>query len=151
MIKNKKGFTLIEVLVVCAIVGIMSAVILVMMSSGNRQKNEVQVAAREVAAAVREAQNYALNGKNASASCGNQYTFIPSNGYASYSITGCVTANYTLKNGVVFTTGDTVRYDTPHAGMTPNSTVTITVSKNSITKNVCVYISGRIVEQDGAC
>ena len=56
---QKNGFTLIEIMVAMAIVGIMSAMVLTSLSSGKERK-VVEGEARRVAAAIREIQNYAL-------------------------------------------------------------------------------------------
>lgn len=66
-IKNKfvSGFTLLEVLVVVAIIGIMTSVAFVSVQRGKIDK-EVSAAAEQVASAIREAQNYALSGKQPS-------------------------------------------------------------------------------------
>lgn len=66
-IKNQKsnvreGFSLIELIIIIAIVGIITAVTTVSMQSSKTDK-ELEAAAREVAAAIREAQNNALTGK----------------------------------------------------------------------------------------
>lgn len=60
--KFKKGFTLIELLIVIAIIGIMTAALFVTMSRSGTT-NSLKVAGRQVAAAIRETQNYALTGK----------------------------------------------------------------------------------------
>ena len=58
----KKGFTLIELLIVIAIIGIMTAALFVSMSRSGTT-NALKVAGRQLAAAIRETQNYALTGK----------------------------------------------------------------------------------------
>lgn len=65
--KNKKGMSILELMIVIAIMGIMTAAAMVSFS-GNRPKKEVEVEARKFAAAIREAQNYALTGKKGSGS-----------------------------------------------------------------------------------
>lgn len=60
--KFKSGFTLMELMVVVAIIGIMTAVTIVSLNRGKTEK-QLEVAAREVAGAIREAQSNALNGK----------------------------------------------------------------------------------------
>ncbi len=59
---NKKGFTFIEVIIIFTIVFIMTAILLGTSYKG-RSKKEIESVAREVAATIREAQNYALTGK----------------------------------------------------------------------------------------
>ena len=59
---HRRGFTLIEIMVVMAIIGIVTAVTIVSFGSGKERK-AVEGQARKVAAAIREMQNYALTGK----------------------------------------------------------------------------------------
>ncbi|TAK95034.1 type II secretion system protein GspH [Patescibacteria group bacterium] len=62
MIKqHKKGFTLLEMLIVIAIFGIMSAAIMVSLGR-SRQQRQVEAAGRDVMAALKVAQNGALTG-----------------------------------------------------------------------------------------
>lgn len=58
----KKGFTFIEVIIIFTIVFIMTAILL-STSYKDRYRKELQAAAREVTASIREAQNNALTGK----------------------------------------------------------------------------------------
>lgn len=60
--KNKKGFSLIELMIVIAIISIMAGVMLSMNSQG-QTKHELETAMREVASGIRSAQNNALSGK----------------------------------------------------------------------------------------
>lgn len=60
----KDGFTIIELLIVFAIIIIMTAVLL-MNQNGNQAQKNVETAARQVAAQLRSLQNEALNGKQA--------------------------------------------------------------------------------------
>lgn len=54
--------SILELMIVIAIMGILTVAAMVSFS-GNRPKKEVEVEARKFAAAIREAQNYALTGK----------------------------------------------------------------------------------------
>ena len=60
--KNKKGFTFIELMVVIAIIGIMTAVILVSQQD-TKNARTVQTAGRNLTATIRELQNNAVTGK----------------------------------------------------------------------------------------
>ncbi len=60
--KNKKGFSLLEMVIIMAIVSIMTSVMLVVTLS-EKDTKEIEAAGREITAAIREAQNYALTGK----------------------------------------------------------------------------------------
>lgn len=61
-IKNKKGFSLVELIAVMAMFAILTSIGLVSMSA-NRTIKELETEARKVAASIREAQNDALIGK----------------------------------------------------------------------------------------
>ncbi len=60
--KNKKGFSLIELMIVIAIMAIMAAIML-SMNSKSKIRLELETAMREVASGIRSAQNDALAGR----------------------------------------------------------------------------------------
>lgn len=60
--QKTKGFSLIELVVVIAIVMIMTALLLVV-SSEDRTKRELETSSRQLAVGLRQAQNFALTGK----------------------------------------------------------------------------------------
>jgi prepilin-type N-terminal cleavage/methylation domain-containing protein len=142
--KNRQGVTLIELLTVIAIIGIMTAVTIVYLGGAKNDK-AVETAAREVASAVREAQNYALTGKNAS-NCIDGYTFNYTESSSNYSIRGCSDISYTLKNGVTFNGDGIINFSIPNA-ITDGGT--IEVKKGTTSYSVCVCKSGKITEKVG--
>jgi len=142
-----KAFTLIELMIVVAIIGIMSSVVIISMQNGKIEK-ELETAAREVAATIREAQNNALTGKNASSTnpiC-SQYNFAYTNGSSNYSVncSGNYSNNYTLKNGVTFASGGNFNFSIPFGGVAANG---IKITKNSICYCVAVNSSGSVEEK----
>jgi prepilin-type N-terminal cleavage/methylation domain-containing protein len=147
---GRQGFSLIELMITIAIAGIMTAATLVSMNA-MREKKAVEGAAREVAAVVRETQNYALTGKGltvSSASC--SYVFSWTAGSADYGITGCKTQNYTLKNGVNFSSNGSIVFSIPFSVISPAATADIALNKGS-NYHVCVYVSGVVEERPGSC
>lgn len=141
---------------VCAIIGIMTMAALISMR-GNQNERAVETAAREVTAAIRQAQNYALTGKNAGSCTG--YNFSCTKGSANYGIGGCVTINYTLKNGVQFKNAGSdcgpliFSFALPHATVSMGGSTTKKIiledrnGGNSYT--ICVYDQGSIKELPG--
>lgn len=160
-LKSFSGFTLIEIIVVVTIISILSVVLLLSFGD-SRVKKELETNANEFAGVVREAQNYALTGKQAVSGTTPCRYQISWNGL-SYSIiywkidtSGvCVSdstlAQYSLKNGVVFSGSDSFTFNLPYADLSFGSgTKTIIFTKQSLSHVVCVYGGGRTIDVAGA-
>lgn len=80
--RNKTGFTLIEVIIVIAIIGIMTAISIVSLRGG-KTSNNLETSRREVASIIKLAQSYALQGKitGGNTPCGFGVRFTDSNSY----------------------------------------------------------------------
>lgn len=178
--RHLSGFTFVELIVAMAILSTLAAVTIASMS-GNRTRQEVESATRLVASVVREAQNYALTGKNITATptarpCqfrvvgagasisieqlnagDDQCPLIPGTATSGAWVSG---ATYPLSNGVTVSAGG-VRFDVPRGEPTNSSGVELSgvtgpvdfsVSKGD-TAHVCVYPLGRIEEKPvgGSC
>jgi prepilin-type N-terminal cleavage/methylation domain-containing protein len=149
--KNKKGFSFIELMVVIAIISIMTTVTLVSMNTAQK-KEALITAAREVAAVVRETQNYALTGKdlrNQINSC--SFTFTWGDSSSSYDISGCKEQNYSLKNGVTFFNNGNFSFSVPSGNLNTSSTMDIILRNNNNNYHVCVYVSGIVNERPDGC
>ncbi|MDP3957110.1 MAG: prepilin-type N-terminal cleavage/methylation domain-containing protein [bacterium] len=153
--KNGAGFTLIEVMVVVAIMGIMAVLSIVSLGNGRIQR-DLEANAREFAGVVREAQNYALTGKQTGggAVCAFSVTWTGSSTYelgstASGDCGGSVTslANYSLKNGVTLNNFGTISFALPWARTGGGQA---NFSKGSDTYSVCISADGKISDQIGA-
>lgn len=178
--KNLHAFTLVEVVVVMAIIGIMTAVVSVSLGD-SRTKKELETNARAFVGVVREAQNYALTGKQFTVSgvvqdpctdgfrvrwydgASNTYTLRYRYKNTTGSCSGFLVATYILKNGVVFVGGpsfNSIYFTLPHANILNNSGislesvspnyVTVTFTKQSLSHVVCIYADGRILDQAGS-
>ncbi len=147
------GFTLIEVLIVVAIIGIVSAMILVTFS-GQRQTRNLERAAREVLATLREAQNYALSGRAGAISENNTYYGVQIASATAYSVVASsgTIASYTLKSGVTFSSGATTisftlpRGDVLVGGAPLSGSYRISLAGTGSSRYICVYSTGRIID-----
>ncbi|MDX9855383.1 MAG: type II secretion system protein [Parcubacteria group bacterium] len=156
-IKTKKGFTLLEVMAVMGIVAVMTAVALSAIVN-SRNQTELESAANEVMAAIRETQNYALTGKkDESDNVCTQYTFSPGTPTNnSYTILGgpiqtCSNFSVTqkLSGGVTFNGSSSISFSTPHADVTPIGGATIVLIKGS--NDYCVFVNNAGLITKGQC
>jgi type II secretion system protein H len=159
--KNPNAFTLIEVMVVMAIMAIMAAIAMISLGSGHIKK-DLETNAREFVGVVREAQNYALTGKQAVVGT-DPCRFRIDWGGSTYALTywyknaagNCnqtfQMATYTLKNGVVFSNNNTnfLYFTLPHANSNFGAIKSATLTKRSNSHTVCIYEDGRMNDQPG--
>jgi prepilin-type N-terminal cleavage/methylation domain-containing protein len=156
--KNSRAFTLIEVVIVLAIVGITTAVIIA--SLGNqRTKKELETNAREFASVLREAQNNALTGKQlntATVTCrfdvswngvAYSHSAIVQNAGGTCTGASTVVASYSLKQGVSFSNAGTATFYLPWA-FTPNA-LQVVFTKSGIFHTVCLGVSGTVTDVAG--
>lgn len=157
--KNLRGFTFIEVIVVMAIIGIMAGIVAVSFKTGRVEK-ELETNAREFAGVVREAQNYALTGKQFktdTSPCRFQvewsessykliYYYKDASGNCNQPLT---MVTYPLKNGVTFGNSGNLFFTVPHADFSGNTSATFSKSQNNYF--VCISSDGRITDKNTSC
>ncbi|MFZ1720353.1 MAG: type II secretion system protein [Candidatus Moraniibacteriota bacterium] len=175
MVKKKKGFTLVELMVVMAMTAIMLAVTLTSLS-GVKDRKAVEGEARKMAATIREMQNYALTGRQmgvGQVTCGVGIDSI-SDTDTSYRVSyayrsGATCANSptfvslstnSLSNGVKFFVGssnttDAFYFKVPRGNLMDRSSVAVTTAqlivlqKNTASYSVCIYPVGIVTETEG--
>lgn len=169
-VMRKKGFTLLEVLVTVSIISVITAASIV--SLGNlKQKKEVEGDARRLAASIREAQNYALTGRNIfrgtdDVPCmfqvralGTSYTLEQSNAGSCSTFGG---EEIALSDGVTFGIGGTIRFRVPRSEPLdaddreigePGApeVIEFVLTKKGTNASVCVHPLGRVEEGIDGC
>lgn len=161
--KVSAGFTLVELAVVIAIIGILVTLTSVSFGTQNTKK-ALEVNAREISSVFREAQNYALTGKQLNSSnttCAYSVTWvaststyslnaIPKNG-ATCNGTPTIIVTYLLKQGVTFTGSGSVSFSLPWG--TSSGAVKVLLSRlgdvATYYHTVCLNASGTVVDQVG--
>ena len=161
--KKNRGFTLLEVVIVIAIMGILSMITLVSWSQSRTEK-DVELAVREFQAIMRQAQGNAMVGKMDPNNPNNtpcEYRLLTvgnSAPYTQYKLAykykngptcsgGLQTLQtFTLPNGVVFSnkwSDDGLVFTLPTGSGTAANTSSIALTKGSVTRNICVPQDGR--------
>jgi prepilin-type N-terminal cleavage/methylation domain-containing protein len=154
------GFTLVEIIIVVAIIGIASTMVFSSFAE-QRGARTIDRAAREVVAALREAQNYTLTGRAGTINENNTYYGIQIASATGYNLTSSsgILASYTLKGGVTFTSGATTiafilpRGDVLQGGASFVGAYRIDLSNGTNSRYICVYSMGRVVDNgaNAAC
>jgi len=158
--QKNTGVTLIELIVVMAILGIMASITTISFGS-SRDKRAVETNARQFAAVVRLAQNYALSGKQAPGviiTCGYQ---VSNNGSAYFikalkigASGACdedlvISELYTLNQGVAMTIAtDVVSFEIPYGKKSGASSFTF--SKGASSHYVCINTKGEVKDSPTA-
>lgn len=153
-------------MVVMAMTAIMISVTIISLS-GSRDRKVVEGEARKFAAVVREAQNYALTGKqfvSGRVTCsvgisnigeGDEsydvgYVYRNGSDCAAGTLSGVVATNI-LSNGVIFSsTTSAFNFAVPRGETGLMSALPIQLNKGSATYSVCVYPTGRVEDVSGA-
>ena len=159
--RNLKAATLVEVIVVMAVVSILAGVLIVSLRGG-RVTKELEASAREFTSVVREAQNYALTGKqiagNDTCSFSVEWTGGSSRYEMKYAEAGnCGTSQsvpgtvYNLKQRVTFGGGSgsrSITFILPWANV--SGTTTVSFQKSGSFHVVCISDrTGKISDQPG--
>jgi prepilin-type N-terminal cleavage/methylation domain-containing protein len=152
----RRGFTLLELLVVVMIIGIISTIVLTGMGN-TRTEKQVDAAGREVAGSLRELQQYSLTGKQFVSNTNPcLYSIAWNTGSSNYTLNyryqnstsgACdqqtQIAVYTMKGGVVFSNSGSVGFQLPHGR--PNfagASVGFQLSKSTTMGVACLYADG---------
>ncbi len=165
-----KGFTLIEMVVVIAIIGITSALIITSLTS-TRSTRETERAIHTLAATLREAQNYALTGRSTSVSqenCFYAVRLISSSQYAlvNYFRSGGNCNSYNTISTLTMPNGTTISgvasfpmifaFSLPRAEVYSATSGALAslgmaqligATKGSQTHYLCLYPTGRVEER----
>lgn len=158
MKKNLSGFTLIEMMIVIAIVGIMTAIVMTSLNTG-RTRKALETSAHEFAGAVREAQNYSLSGRQISGNdvCAFSLKWVDDSTYSlGYTVSGSCGAvptailSYSLKNAVTLGSFNTISFSIPFGAISYSGSASgplqVSFTKSSIVYYVCVYPDGKVLE-----
>jgi prepilin-type N-terminal cleavage/methylation domain-containing protein len=152
---SRSGFSLIELLVVAAIIGIVTAIVIVGLTTHKDQK-DAENAALVAASKVREAQSAALTGRQYLANttpCSyrvawgttnitNTYIYKDGSGNCTQS---SVMNTAILPGGAAFSGSGTIDFVLPHGAIV--SDYTLAIQKNAASRVVCVKTQGLVEVQ----
>ncbi|EKE20224.1 MAG: hypothetical protein ACD_8C00038G0010 [uncultured bacterium] len=150
--KTKKlGFSLVELLIVIAIIGISSGIVLRGFDSDQKTETELEIEGLKLSAIINSQKNDALSGKKDSTVAGPcAYTItVDSASPGQYAVTGCNPMTQTLKSGVTFTGSANVTFTSPLATATTTTTpfpVNFILTKGGKSYTVSVSESGNITQ-----
>ena len=148
--KAGKGFTLVELLFVIALLGIMASIVVPRMGWGTMGIVQSKTASREFANYLKLARSLAVTNASSNAD-GYTIDLLPSDPYTSYEVKNeetdvTVKGPITIPTGVSCT-GDATFNFTPLGQLNGGATKTVVFSKGGDTSTVTVTAIGRITIQ----
>jgi prepilin-type N-terminal cleavage/methylation domain-containing protein len=160
----RRGFSMLELLIVLAIMVLMTGVVFVNRNS-SKAAADVEMVARQVAAQIRALQNESLSGKQIGTNYVSRYYLGITNGTSTYTVSykdsagidivgGSQTVNLSKKR-VSFSWaagGPSLYFVAPHGQIDSVKSIVITSMIDTNVKNwVCVSINGNVTEQKTDC
>jgi type II secretion system protein H len=161
--KIQSGFTLVELLVVLAIITIMTVVVLGINNSDNKATTDVDSIARQLAAEIRVLQNEALNGKIVGGTTACKYVLNVS--AASYMVryldctasqdvinAGTKVVNLPDKRVTLSANPSGIVFSSPMGTVSSSQKITVTsIVSASVAACVTVSSDGSVMEEKNAC
>ena len=162
--KNKKGFSLVELLIVLAIMTIMTGVVFATKNGDKKASVDVEAATRDVAAQIRSLQNEALNGKMIGTIPACSFKFAMANGDTKYSVSyfsdcsattiiGAVKdINFNSKKTVKANSANSFYFSAPQGTVSASQKIGLeSLSDSSVKGCVVVSANGSVTENKGVC
>lgn len=138
---------MVELLIVIAIIGISSGIVLKGFDSDQKIETELEIEGLKLSAIIASQKNDALSGKKTVTGSCNNYTIAGSGD--TIAVTGCNPMTQTLKSGVSFAAVKNVTFEAPLASVTTSTLpfpVNFVLTKGGKNYTVSVSESGNITQ-----
>lgn len=150
---RKHGFSLVELLIVIAIIGISAGIVLRGFDSDQKTKTQLEIEGQKLSAIIASQKNDAISGKKDPnmTVCSNYKISVEAANDSQYVVTGCNPITQTLKSGITFSALANVTFTSPQGVATATAfPVNFVLQKDSQNYTVSVSSSGNITQSASA-